>query len=108
MRYFEQHVFVCTNARNDACKKSCNDNGEGSAAVKFLKNEVAKRGLNGKGKIRVSQSGCLGRCQEGPALVIYPQGNWYTYQTESDLMDILESDVIHHNVLTRLSLDATE
>jgi (2Fe-2S) ferredoxin len=105
MSYFDRHVFVCTNARQDACKKSCNDHGEGTQAAKFLKNEVAKRALNGKGHIRISQAGCLGRCQEGPALVIYPEGHWYTYQTEQDLLQILEEDLINQRQVTSLSLD---
>lgn len=37
MSYFERHLFICTNARHNDCKQSCNDNGEGDAAVDFLK-----------------------------------------------------------------------
>ncbi len=105
MSYFQRHVFICTNARQDACKKSCNDNGEGSAAAKFLKNEIAKRALNGKGRIRVSQSGCLGRCNDGPALVIYPEGHWYTYHNEQDLLAILEEDLVNQRCADHLKLD---
>jgi (2Fe-2S) ferredoxin len=29
--------------------------------------------------VRINQAGCLDRCEEGPVVVVYPQGTWYTY-----------------------------
>ena len=50
MSFFERHLFICTNARKDSCRQSCNDNGEADAAVDFLKGNAKERGLIGHGK----------------------------------------------------------
>jgi (2Fe-2S) ferredoxin len=41
--------------------------------ISYLEEEVAERGMNAI----VSSTGCLKLCEEGPILVIYPQGYWY-------------------------------
>ncbi len=63
------HVFICTNDRA-GIRKSCADNN--SQLIKDrLKESVNTRGW--KGKVRVSTSGCLGLCDNGPNVIIYPQ-----------------------------------
>ena len=96
MSFFERHLFVCTNARKDPCKQSCNDYGEA---------EAKQLDLIGAGKLRISGSGCLGRCEKGPAMVIYPEGRWYTYVDEQDLQDILQEDLVNKRVVERLLID---
>jgi hypothetical protein len=32
-------------------------------------------------RVRVNASGCLGRCEEGIAAVLYPQSEWFTELT---------------------------
>lgn len=67
-------VFVCTNERSGA-EASCGKKG-GSILREELK-ALVKSGDQFKGKkIRVSQSGCLGRCQEGIATLVMPHGEW--------------------------------
>jgi (2Fe-2S) ferredoxin len=44
---------------------------------------------HGPNKIRVSASGCLGRCKLGPCVVIYPENKWFTYQNRSDVDRII-------------------
>ncbi|VEJ21314.1 (2Fe-2S) ferredoxin domain-containing protein [Neisseria animaloris] len=108
MSYFERHLFICTNARHDACKQSCNDNGEGTAAVDFLKGNAKKMGLIGPGKLRISSTSCLGRCESGPLMVIYSEARWYTYVDEEDLQDILEQDLAGGQAVEHLLIDAPE
>ncbi|KTD19686.1 (2Fe-2S) ferredoxin [Legionella londiniensis] len=57
--------------------------------MEYMKGKLAELGLQGPGKIRVSKSGCLGRCSQGPCIVIYPDGVWYTYTSFSDLDEIV-------------------
>jgi len=61
-------------------------------------------GLSGKGKVRVNTSGCLDRCEEGPACVVYPEGTWYTYIDEQDIDEIIESHLVKGQVVERLLL----
>ncbi len=105
MSYFERHLFICANARHDACKQSCNDNGEADAALEFLKTRSKELGLAGPGKLRISKAGCLGRCESGPAMVIYPEARWYTYIDEEDLNDILIQDLQNRQAVERLLID---
>ena len=58
--------------------------------------------LSGQGKIRVNQAGCLDRCEEGPACVVYPEGTWYTYIDESDVDEIIESHLVNGKIVDRL------
>lgn len=81
------HVFICTNDRHGA-RKSCAD-GEAVALRDDLKKQVEQRGW--KPRVRVSQSGCLGLCEKGPNVMIYPQGIWFGGATRADAGRILET-----------------
>lgn len=82
---YKAHLFVCTKTR-DNDRKSCGDN-RGLKLAKSLKDEVKRRGL--KPAVRVSTSGCLGLCEDGPNIMIYPQGIWFSAVTQDDLPEIL-------------------
>ena len=69
---YKKHVFVCENIRDSSNKKSC---GKVGSQIRIrLKKEIGKKGLNKE--IRINRSGCLGKCSEGPCVVIYPEGEW--------------------------------
>ena len=52
--------------------------------------------------VRINLSGCLDRCENGPSVVIYPEGVWYTCRTKADVDEILESHVIGGGRVERL------
>ncbi|MDP9109323.1 MAG: NAD(P)H-dependent oxidoreductase subunit E [Pseudomonadota bacterium] len=101
--YFQQHVFICNNQREDG-RPCCGANGNAVAAQKHAKKRLKALDLNGPGKIRVNQSGCLDRCEEGPVLVIYPQGTWYTYVDNEDIDDIIDTHLIGGKIVERLKI----
>jgi len=103
LSHYKRHVFVCTNQKAEG--KVCCAKSGGEPFADYLKHQLKKRGLHGPGKIRVSRSGCLGRCKLGPCLVIYPEGTWYRYQNESDIDDIIEQHFINNQEVTRLLLE---
>ncbi len=80
------HILVCTNCRMDD-RKSCAE-GDSHKIRKALKKGVEKRGW--KGRVRVSQSGCLGVCDDGPNVMLYPGGLWFSRVTLSDTEEILK------------------
>ena len=43
------------------------------------------------GRVAVTSTGCLGPCFEGPTIVVYPEGVWYTGVTPDDVPEIVES-----------------
>lgn len=79
-------VFVCVNAREGG-EPSCGPRGAAAIREK-LKALVQSRGL--KGKVRVSQSGCMDLCALGPNVMVFPDGVWYQGVTEADVAAIAE------------------
>ena len=100
--YFEQHVFFCMNLREDG-RACCGAQGA-LVAQKHAKKRIKELGLNGHEKIRINQAGCLDRCDEGPVLVIYPQGTWYTYVDTTDIDDIIDTHLVGGKIVERLKI----
>jgi len=74
------HILVCTNDRQGK-RKSCAD-GNSASVRQELKAKIKARGWTGK--VRVSHCGCMGLCQKGPNVIIYPQKLWYSDVSETD------------------------
>jgi len=103
MGYFKHHVFFCTNQRdnNEPC---CNDF-KSQKMRDYVKKKVKELGLSvPENRIRINSAGCLDRCTEGPVLVVYPEGIWYTYVDETDLDEIITEHLQHGRVVTRLTI----
>jgi (2Fe-2S) ferredoxin len=100
--YFKHHVFFCLNEREPgaAC---CATHGAADMQA-YAKKRVKDLKLSGPGKVRVNKSGCLDRCDEGPCLVVYPEGTWYTYVDREDIDEIIESHLVNGKVVERLQL----
>lgn len=103
MSYYSKHVLLCTNQK--AAGKQCCANSGGEEYFTYMKSRLGELGVHGPGKIRVSKSGCLGRCALGPCMVIYPEAVWYTYSSFADIDEIIESHLISGQVVQRLALE---
>ncbi|PPD46173.1 MAG: ferredoxin [Methylocystis sp.] len=79
---FRLHVFVCTNKRDG--KPACEDHGAKDALAR-AKAAVHALPPPQRAGVRLSQSGCLGRCDHGPVAVAYPQGEWISYGSAEEL-----------------------
>ncbi|MDD2272510.1 MAG: (2Fe-2S) ferredoxin domain-containing protein [Desulfuromonadaceae bacterium] len=82
---YVSHVFVCTNDRAGK-SKSCADNNSQLVKSK-LKDVVNEKGW--KGKVRISTSGCMGLCTNGPNVMIYPQKVWFSEVSPDDVDEIV-------------------
>ena len=102
MSYFKHHVFFCCNQRKDG-DTCCNDH-HASELQTYAKERSAALGLKGKGSVRVNTAGCLGRCDDGPVLVVYPDNVWYTYVDKEDIDDIIDNHLLHGRIVERLRL----
>ena len=102
MAWFEHHLFVCTNRRQDG-SQCCADLGAAEARA-YLKKRCKELGIHGKGKVRINNAGCMDRCEEGPVLVVYPQGTWYTWVDREDLDEIITRHLQNGEVVERLRL----
>ncbi len=101
--YFETHLFVCCNRRPDGhARGSCA--AKGSERLRdYMKARVKELGIPG---IRVNMAGCLDRCEQGPCLVIYPEGVWYHIESISDVDTVLQRHVAGGSRVDELLLPA--
>lgn len=83
---YQAHLFLCTKSRGGE-RKSCGD-GDNPELKNILKDEVKNRGW--KPLIRVSESSCLGVCDAGPNIMIYPQKIWLSDVSKADVPEIME------------------
>lgn len=102
MSYYRHHVFFCCNQR-DGGRVCCNDKGA-SAMRDYAKERVKALDLAGPGQVRINQAGCLDRCEEGPCIVVYPEGTWYTYVDAQDIDEIIAEHLQHGRVVERLKI----
>lgn len=96
MEVFKKHVFVCVSG------KSCPDQG-GVEVCDMLRQGVVQRGL--KNEIRINKAGCFNQCGNGPMVVVYPEGVWYSHVQPSDCEEILESHLVGGKPVERLLYD---
>ncbi len=100
--YYERHIFFCLNKRANG--ENCCADHNAQEGFDRCKAQVKAQGLAGPGKVRVNKAGCLDRCEEGPVVVIYPQGTWYTYVDNSDIDEIIERHIVKGEVVERLKI----
>ena len=95
--FYQKHLFFCTNQKDEGKKCCAQANALGADALamwQYARERCKEEGLLAHNHIRVTKSGCLGRCAEGPCVVIYPEGRWYTYQNKHDIDEIIEQELM--------------
>src|SRR4030042_6957889 len=55
-----------------------------------------------KGKFDIRETGCLGFCEKGPIVVIYPEGICYVEVKPKDVPEIVTHTVVDKKVIERL------
>lgn len=98
---FDIHIFICTNQRSASEKLSCGET-HGLALVTEFKKQLKNSSINLK--TRVNKSGCLGICNFGPTVAIYPEGIFYVGVKTEDVKEIIESHIINKKTVERLLL----
>lgn len=73
------HLFVCTNRRPDGGRAACG--GRGGDA---LYQATVAAALRERSPLRVTTSGCLGPCFDGPNAILYPAGVTWTGLSPDD------------------------
>lgn len=82
------HIFVCASFRTDGEPKGvCHKKGV-IQLLPYLENEISDRGLDAQ----VTSTGCMKHCEQGPVMVIYPQGIFYgKVDSEGAVDEILDA-----------------
>ena len=99
--FYQAHVFCCTNVRPEKHPRGSCARKNSVQLRDYMKGKVKELGLPG---IRVNAAGCLDRCELGCTMVIYPEGVWYTYNSEADVDEIIESHLKQGRRVERLIL----
>lgn len=70
------------------------------ADLKAFKEEFKKQGL--EGKVEIKETGCLGFCEKGPRIVVYPEEIFYFQVKANDVPDVVSKTVMNKEVIERL------
>jgi (2Fe-2S) ferredoxin/SAM-dependent methyltransferase len=82
---FRAHVLVCTQEKPD--RTPCCATVGGRRILETLQAEIGRAGI--AGEVLVTACGCLGICERGPNVVVYPEGAWYTHVQPADVAEIV-------------------
>ncbi len=85
---FEKHLLVCENERETG---ACCGKKDSGALREALKKRVKELGLSDR--IRVSRTGCLDVCDEGPNILLMPDNVWFKCVELQDLSEIIRRTV---------------
>jgi (2Fe-2S) ferredoxin len=99
--FYSAHVFVCANERPAGHPRGC-CKAKGSEKLRdYMKARAKELGIK---SARINTAGCLDRCELGPAMVIYPEGVWYSPKSREDIDEILTVHLVGGGRVTRLML----
>ena len=98
MEPFRYHAFVCTQEKSEGVP--CCSAAGSFGILDALHRELGTQGL--ADDVQVSSCGCLGICDSGPVMIVYPEGVWYTKLTNDDVPEIVSSHLRNGQPATRL------
>ena len=83
---YQKQIFVCTNDRKGE-GASCGDH-QGEAVFTELRRIAKEKKLHPN--IRVAQAKCLGQCQHGVNIMVYPNDVWHSEVKLDDVHQIAQ------------------
>ena len=96
----EKHVFICTNSRPPGHPKgSCTTNGAPDLLMEFGRLMEEREAF---GRVKISRSSCLGPCELGPSVLIYPEGVMYVGVQAADVAEIFDGHLLGGTPVERL------
>ena len=96
---YHKHIFICVNQRVGNDRKSCGEE-HGMMLVAAFKKAIKDREL--PVKVRAQKCGCLDVCEQGPSVVVYPEGVFYGGVQLKDVAEIVESHIANNCPIERL------
>lgn len=102
MSHYDKHVFFCVNQR-EAGADCCHHAGA-SELQAYAKDKLKSMKPAQAGRIRINRAGCMGRCDDGPVVVVYPEAIWYQVFDRADIDEIIEKHLIGQVPVDRLRI----
>ena len=98
---YGKHIFICTNERVNSERPSCGE-AHGMELVKAFKQQIKERGLSVD--MSAQKTGCMDLCEQGPMVVVYPEGIFYGKVSAGDVQEIVEQHLVNNKPVERLRL----
>lgn len=91
MAIFRSHVLICggtgcTSSKSDQIKK------------RF---EEKVKEVNLENEVQVVSTGCFGLCEEGPIVIVYPEGSFYSRMTIDRVDEIVEEHLVKGRIVKK-------
>ncbi|MFI4913210.1 MAG: (2Fe-2S) ferredoxin domain-containing protein [Sedimentisphaeraceae bacterium JB056] len=83
----ECHILICNSYRLNGQPQGVCNKKDAIELLQMTEEGVLERDISAL----VTSTGCLKACEEGPVMVIYPQGWWYAKVDEDRLEEILDA-----------------
>ena len=80
---YKKVFFICTGER-------CNNPDRGEERGEFIRADLKKlnKELGRKKTVRVCAASCFDLCDEGPNIVVYPEGEWHSHQNRASALEL--------------------
>jgi len=98
---YKKHIFICTNRRPPGARVCCGEE-RGSAITAEFKKIMKSKGLTVD--MRAQIMGCCELCEQGPIVVVYPDGVFYGKVGLEDVEEIISEHVENNRVVERLRI----
>ena len=95
---FRYHAFVCTQEKPEGVP--CCSAAGSFRVLEALHRELGQAGL--ADEVQVSSCGCLGLCDSGPVMIVYPEGTWYTKLGPAEVEEIVSAHFHDGQKVSRL------
>lgn len=96
------HLFVCTSSRPNGQQKGFCHSKDSVELVESFLEEIQDRDLGGE--VFVSNTGCLGLCEKGPIVIVYPDNVWYGAVSSEDVEEIMDEHIEGGKPVKRLEI----
>ncbi len=101
---FRSHIFVCTQEKPEGVT-SCSASGSPRLLDAF-RQELQTCGL--ANEVMLTTCGCMGACDHGPIVIVYPEGAWYAGVKPEDAGEIVRSHIVSGKTVGRLLRSDTQ